>query len=198
MRKTKTFKAFIATLGIAAALSAKAGTPIDTPSGFDDYCKTTNHVICDGRDKSKLQTIVKDGTNSFTSKPNLRAYSGTLKDLEDVNRYVNQSITYSADKNTDKWEISSNGLGDCEDYVLAKMDRLISLGWNSKDLRIGILKTKDGYHTVLVANLNGVLYTLDNGNRDIKKTTHLHDENMKWDRIQIPGTTRFETFNGKD
>lgn len=79
-----------------------------------------------------------------------------------VNWSVNRAITPVADEGFDSWDIDVTE-GDCEDYALQKRKELIDLGWPTSALRIAIARTTDGlYHAVLLAEIGGVDYALDN------------------------------------
>ncbi len=99
---------------------------------------------------------------------------GRRAQLEAVNAYVNRS-QYRSDSAgfgaLDYWatpgEFFARG-GDCEDYAIAKYLSLRRLGWRAEDLRIAVVldrRTRQP-HAVLVAQLDGALYVLDNLSRD--------------------------------
>jgi len=79
-----------------------------------------------------------------------------------VNWAVNRAITPRPDEGFDSWDVDVTE-GDCEDYALQKRKDLIALGWPTSALRIAIARTTDGlYHAVLLVEIGGVDYALDN------------------------------------
>lgn len=73
-----------------------------------------------------------------------------------VNLAVNNSIRWVSDQDLygiqDYWTIPKQGLGDCDDYTLAKREQLAQAGIPMQDLRIAFCEVPGmGYHAVLVA-----------------------------------------------
>lgn len=95
-----------------------------------------------------------------------------IEALRYINRAVNRAIAYRDDNvgwgRSDYWadpnEIATRGYGDCEDYAIAKMWMLRSLGYDQEQLQLVVLKdTRSGlYHAVLAVHVNGERYVLDN------------------------------------
>ncbi len=89
-----------------------------------------------------------------------------------VNRRVNQALVYKSDEATfgqlDHWaglgETVRRGEADCEDFAIAKMWLLKSLGFKLDDLQFVVLKDikRGRYHAVLAAHLGGKALILDN------------------------------------
>lgn len=93
-------------------------------------------------------------------------------DLQEVNDevnalpYVSDAARYNA---PDFWaRVDSEG-GDCEDFALAKLKRLIDRGWPISRLRLACVYVEpavqppDNYHAVLwVQGINRKEYVLDN------------------------------------
>jgi predicted transglutaminase-like cysteine proteinase len=94
------------------------------------------------------------------------------KALSTVNAAVNAALRYGSDKSVwgkgDYWatptEIARKGVGDCEDFAIAKMWMLRSLGFSADQLQLIVLQdTRKGvYHAVLAVHLGGTRYILDN------------------------------------
>ena len=125
-------------------LSACAGT-YHVPYGYVEMCKREpSHVAC----QEKAAPLKNDLKWSYN-------------DLHAFNSEMNKSIKYVPDvkkyQAREFWTTAS-GEGDCEDFALAKMTKLLELGWSQKDLRMAI--TVD--HAVLVVRLDGEDYILDN------------------------------------
>lgn len=105
--------------------------------------------------------------------------------VRQVNAEVNSQVEYRRDidlyNKREHWEIAEN-LGDCEDYALAKRQKLLDLGYAVKYLRLATCWTSFGeYHAVLVVTTDKGDYVLDNNHREPKTRQSL---NYKWDKIQ--------------
>ena len=84
-----------------------------------------------------------------------------------ITRSVNTLIRYRSDK-ADIWstpvETAARGAGDCEDYAIAKMWLLRSIGYSADQLQLVVLKNtrSNAYHAVLAVHVDGKRYILDN------------------------------------
>ena len=100
-----------------------------------------------------------------------------------VNRAINASVTYARDVDQfgreDLWRAAPlRGLGDCEDYALAKRQALLDAGTPSQALRLAICRTElQEVHAVLIVTTERGDLVLDNR----------HPEPMT--RDQLPGYT---------
>ena len=87
--------------------------------------------------------------------------------LNYINRRVNALISYRSDRG-DHWaslsETAIRGVGDCEDYALAKRALLIGAGFDEDRIQFIVLKEtrRQVYHAVIAVHLNGKRYILDN------------------------------------
>lgn len=81
--------------------------------------------------------------------------------LERVNAIVNTTIEPREDLDGDQWSIGAL-VGDCEEYVLAKREMLLRLGWPRSALRITVVHDGVGYHAVLVVATDAGEFVLDN------------------------------------
>ncbi len=94
----------------------------------------------------------------------------TRATLEAVNRELNENSRYVPDftqyGRLDCWEdISATGEGDCEDYAIGKIRRLLAVGWPRADLRLAIVGVEkpEGDHGVACArDAAGQWWVLDN------------------------------------
>jgi predicted transglutaminase-like cysteine proteinase len=94
-----------------------------------------------------------------------------LRQLDAVNRYFNR-IRYGEDVNVygvkDHWatpeEFVRRGVGDCEDYSIAKYTALRAMGWSADSLAVVAIRDHkyNVNHAVLAAKLDGQWYYLDN------------------------------------
>ena len=77
--------------------------------------------------------------------------------LDRVNDQVNADVAYTPDDEqfhvADYWEdVRASGRGDCDDYAVTKLRRLLELGWPKDDLRLAIVGVDvPGDHAVLCA-----------------------------------------------
>lgn len=86
--------------------------------------------------------------------------------LQNVNLQVNQ-FDYLSDplryKMDDFWTEINSGGGDCDDYAVAKLRRLVKLGWPIESLHLACCYDEtDSYHAVLVVEAPDADYVLDN------------------------------------
>jgi predicted transglutaminase-like cysteine proteinase len=90
--------------------------------------------------------------------------------MEAVNRWAN-ARPYVEDITNwglpDYWETPGEFIahgGDCEDFAIAKYFSLVRLGFAARDLRITIVSDSRAhdFHAVLVANIDGTEWVLDN------------------------------------
>lgn len=89
-----------------------------------------------------------------------------------VNRAVNLAVRYTADAaqhgRNDVWSSPlttfASGMGDCEDYAIAKYLALVEAGIGEPDLRVVLVRNtrRDGLHAVLAARLGDEWLILDN------------------------------------
>ena len=112
----------------------------------------------------------------------------TFDDLITVNVKVNL-LPYKAEVGDDWNPISEDG-GDCDSYAMAKLHRLLDRGWPISALRLATCYVETGeYHAVLLADLNGQTWVLDN------RYGHPAEFQLlpyKWDKIQVAGTQNWE------
>jgi predicted transglutaminase-like cysteine proteinase len=104
-----------------------------------------------------------------------RGHEGRVR-LNFVNQRVNNAIRYTSDMTQwatpDEWSAPlaagkgsfETGLGDCEDYAIAKYVALRAAGVPAKQLRVLLVHDNIARldHAVLAANENGHWYVLDN------------------------------------
>lgn len=94
--------------------------------------------------------------------------------LRRVNRVVNNMITYVTDLEhygvKEKWVVNPrDNRGDCEDYALTKMNRLVRSGIAPNRMGIAVVRVNDGrergqIHAVLVVDN---VWVLDNRNPNV-------------------------------
>ncbi|HWA62977.1 MAG TPA: transglutaminase-like cysteine peptidase, partial [Caulobacteraceae bacterium] len=94
-----------------------------------------------------------------------------------VNAWVNGAVAPASDVETygvmDYWataaETLTSGRGDCEDYAIAKMQMLQTLGFRSDDLYLVIVRdlVRRADHALLAVRADGRWWILDSAGRDI-------------------------------
>ncbi|MDX7950875.1 transglutaminase-like cysteine peptidase [Lichenihabitans sp. Uapishka_5] len=161
---TAALVALVLSCGLAAA---QAGTPFmqttgitSVPYGWVDFCNRYAGE-CDG------PTLV-----PVTIPPT----AATLRDLDQVNRSVNSSVTSVTDMEhwgvVDRWDYPLDGKGDCEDYVLMKRKVLMDRGLPRQALLVTVVKDHAGEgHAVLTVKTGKGDLVLDN----------MTDKVMRWD-----------------
>ena len=112
--------------------------------------------------------------------------------MAEVNEAVNEK-PYTADAEqygkSDFWEALTD-TGDCEDYALAKYQALVAAGFSPNELRLACCYTESGeYHAVLLVDLDGATWVLDNRQPHPTQYALLP---YKWDKLQVAGTPRWE------
>lgn len=89
------------------------------------------------------------------------------KQLLAVNAAVNSEIEPVTDMDhwgvPERWDIPTDGKGDCEDYVLEKRRRLLQAGWPRQTLLVTVVRDKSGDgHAVLTVKTDRGDLILDN------------------------------------
>ncbi len=119
----------------------------------------------------------------------------TVTDLRIVQTKVNL-LPYKSDperyNQPELWkEIDEEG-GDCEDFAIAKMQKLKAMGLPISQMRLATcycFPNKGGYHAVLLVDLAGQTYVLDNRYPLPMEYDMIPYE---WDKFQIAGTLNWE------
>lgn len=99
-----------------------------------------------------------------------------VEQLKAVNAVFNRFIVYRSDFQVYKKkhfiasikETVLSMKGDCDDYVMAKLQALKYLGWKSKQLRLIYSMEKGSLHVKLLAKLNNKSYILDSYNKKFR------------------------------
>jgi predicted transglutaminase-like cysteine proteinase len=141
-----------------------------------------------------------------------RQHEGRVR-LNFVNQRVNNAIRYTSDmtqwSTPDEWSAPlaagkgsfDTGLGDCEDYAIAKYVALRAAGIPAKQLRVLLVRDNIARldHAVLAANEDGHWYVLDNRwtaaveDSDVRRFTPLFaldDQGVKL--LVVPYASRIE------
>lgn len=115
----------------------------------------------------------------------------TKADLVAVNSEFNL-LPYKAEIADDWTPITTEG--DCDSYATAKFARLVSMGWPLSALRLATcyvldVPPPDNYHAVLLADLDGQTWVLDNRYPLPMPFDMLP---YKFDTLQVAGTQFWE------
>lgn len=126
-----------------------------------------------------------------------------------VNAEVNFETQYKTDLELygllEFWTVA-NGAGDCDDYALAKRQRLLAAGWPVEKLRLACVFTETsegrqrlankraggraaGDHAVLVVSTSAGDFILDNR---FDRPMLLSETGYDLDRIQVAGSNEWE------
>lgn len=150
---------------LAAAAQAEApsspfmglGDQMPAPTGFTDYCRRT--VECVAAASAQATAVVE-------------LDRGKRKLIDQVNRGVNRAIVATSDQDAygvaeiwiDPLEQETRGFarGDCEDFALAKRDRLLKAGWPPEAMFLAVAYHPGlGLHAVLVVRTSAGDLVLD-------------------------------------
>lgn len=135
----------------AVQASMLTGSLTSQPIGHYEFCQK-NPAECSFR----------------SADPGPAAMSSKLwKQLVNVNLAVNRAVRPMSDMDMhgreEVWSYPVNGVGDCEDYVLEKRERLRSRGIPLSNLLITVVRKPDGEgHAVLTVRTSKGDYILDN------------------------------------
>lgn len=104
-----------------------------------------------------------------------------------VNAQVNENTTYCTDMaayaRPDFWD-EANGIGDCEDYALAKRKAFRDMGYG-EHCHLALCWTEHGeYHAVLIADTTDGQFVLDNR---LPRPAAKQDTFYKWDKWEKSG-----------
>ena len=157
----------------------------------------------------------------------LQNFDKSIRDVEKVlavNNYVNNNIEYQDDRAQfgipDYWatpnQLFSAGVGDCEDYTIAKFYSLLSLGVPESDMALLYCRIGSEAHMVLMYSGGGYErdpLILDNYNPQLlsyqtRFSSDLHDakflfnrvmlqvfNNGNWEQSPTPARTRIRAWN---
>ena len=109
--------------------------------------------------------------------------------LTQVNSDINR-MPYVAEMGDDDWTPIVPSGGDCDSYATAKFQALADLGWPIEELRLATCWVETGgYHAVLLVDLSGQTWVLDNR---YPLPMEFNLLNYKWHKLQIAGTEEWE------
>lgn len=128
-----------------------------TPLGWADFCYRYKEEC------KTTQTIARD----------LEATPANLALINMINRRVNSQIHPISDYDhwnvVDRWDLPSDGMGDCEDYALLKRKLLIDAGVPRQAVLMTIVRDEmNEGHAVLTVKTTRGEFILDNMNDQLK------------------------------
>ena len=122
------------------------------------YYKCSNGIECDDKVGKWWDVVEKvKGKEKYAQMDEVNDWANNYPYINDIDLWGK----------SDYWEIPRefiNRSGDCEDYAIVKYYTLKSLGWPERSLRLSIVQdtVRDVAHAVLLVELNGKNYILDN------------------------------------
>ena len=124
------------------------------------------------RDWAAVQRPNMSSIQNAVAKSGARSAMDKRQKVHMVNRWINQNVAFGDDQiiygRADYWAPASEtlrrGVGDCEDFAIAKMDMLAALGVARADMRLIIARdlVRNADHAVLIVQLDGGSVMLDN------------------------------------
>lgn len=154
--------ALVAATLLAPAAQARTELPTTIPQQAPSVAPAGYLAMCERSPESCAATFMVPSEGSGSSAMDSRAQ---LKLLRKINQRVNRNVVWRADS-TDTWTSVSDtpgSTGDCEDFAITKRMELISNGFPTKSLSYAVVYLpRVGFHAVLVANVAGTDYVLDN------------------------------------
>ncbi len=144
--------------------------PTMPPTGYLDYClRSPSECPSTARRADYREPLNAQRWNELTS----------------VNAHVNNSVRYVTDaalyQMAEFWTYPQ-GVGDCEDYVLAKRKLLLDKGWPAESLLIGVALDLDNLrHAVLIATTDHGDFVLDN---QLTSVVAWADTGYTWEKRQ--------------
>ena len=134
-----------------ASLPAEASGDARAPYAWTDFCKRTpSECRVDTREAERIELNSK-----------------LWKTIVAVNNNANREIEAITDQDhwgvVDRWDIPTDGKGDCEDYVLLKRKRLAEAGIPRRAMRVTVVIDEDNAgHAVLMIRTDRGDLILDN------------------------------------
>ena len=136
-----------------AAVEMREGARMSGPSAFYALCAQTPEDC--------------PAPRAALTPDRVRLDEAAAEAIMSVNLTVNRAIQPISDVErhgkSDVWEFPRDGVGDCEDYVIAKRAGLLAMGFPESALLIGVaLGVDTPYHAVLLVRTDSGEIVLDN------------------------------------
>lgn len=181
----------LAANGRGAASVLIEGEAVHPPRGYTEMCDRRPE-LCPARSVNPEMRLIMTPLVSQYGPDALRVHVPVLTrerfaTLDAVNRTVNRAITPVEDSGGDDWSFSMIA-GDCEEYVMGKLELLAQLGWPRTALRIAVVRGTDyQYHAVLVVSTDQGEFVLDNMVDHIERVEESAYEFVVAQSAQHPG-----------
>lgn len=122
---------------------------------------------------------------SVTMRTGLAPHADDVATLSRVNGWANQTIDYVEDSANygmrDYWATASetlqSGRGDCEDFAILKYQALAALGFDRSRMYLTLARdlVRNADHAVLIVQIGGTAYMLDNATDTLLPADIAHD-----------------------
>ena len=166
-RKGRIWALVAAVLSLGAATSTTseassvgsmiAGDFTSQPIGHYEFCHS-NPTECAIRLAKNDPEVLTDKLRSLIESINA-SVNKAIKPMNDIDIYGKDEV----------WTFPSNGVGDCEDYVLEKRRELNANGMSLANLLITVVRKPDGEgHAVLTVRTDRGDFILDNLHNDLR------------------------------
>ena len=147
---------------IPQATSISVGDQTLTPWGWADFCNRN-------ADECPAGALPAE---------DLELTARSWSSLRRINALVNAMIQPLSDMDhwnvLDRWDIPSDGRGDCEDYVLLKRKLLLAEGFPRQALLVTVVKDENGEgHAILTVKTDRGDFILDNMRDEVKAWSQL-------------------------
>ena len=154
--------------------------PSGMPSVFGSTAIPIGRTPLDGRWRKVRGSSLAVGAGPWSALLHEASGKPRLEAFDMANRWVNSRLTFTADAK-DNWAGARQTLlsrrGDCEDYAIAKLALLRSLGVREEDLYLVVVRdmaVRDD-HMLLVVREGGRLYALDSRSDGLLDATRAQD-----------------------
>lgn len=157
------------------------------PLSEDDFLATRRVRIGSTNFDSEWARVSQESTSGMLRRTVGIEASASLATIQNVNRWVNRTITYVEDRelfgSADYWAGARRTLslskGDCEDIALTKMQLLAAAGIRREDMYLSIVKDtiRGQDHAFLVVRHQGRFIILDNATDQLLDGSQAHDYN---------------------
>lgn len=162
--------------------SSGYATPSADPNLFGSTAMSIGRTPMDAKWRSVSRTSVTGAAGGEIL--SAARGEGDLAQLQRVNVWINRRITFTDDASSgsaDRWsnadESLRRGAGDCEDYAIAKLQVLRSLGVDERDLYLVLVKdlVRRADHAILVVRIDGRFLVLDSNTDRIISADQIQD-----------------------
>jgi predicted transglutaminase-like cysteine proteinase len=124
--------------------------------------------LCRDFAKDKRQPCNNQNLDALDVKLDDIAWKAMLKVNSDINHEIEPATDMEHWGVVDKWDFADDKKGDCEDYVLAKRQRLMEIGFPRQALLVTVVRDLQGEgHAILTIKTDKGDFILDNMNSKV-------------------------------